>query len=422
MTLPYLPGWGDSIAQNLPQIGSNIAHIVNPNIDILNQLKSNPAMLQQLADMEARAPGTMQKLGLGNMSGLISGVPESSQQQRNTAVNTAEKDVATSPDTKQDVGRAGLKLPTAAEARIQGANADVAEGTTKSKIHIAANEAAQGDIQNSLLDIHRKMQDMDLRDQENALRKYPELGNVDLKELARKTFYGEPVDPSLAARLQKNPAMKAQLDMYFQGYADRFKGMTEKEVTGMRTGSKTDKAIALAQANRQYQDQLKQIGEMQTQVKNMKPSIAEEALANEKPDPNKPPNTIQIQAQDKLNQYQKAKDLLDKTTGELDKIGAVRDALASDLPEYQRALDKLNVGDKGKTPKAEQALDYAKRKGLDQAKSNTMWNTLSPDEQKWVELNYPASTAGQGGVTTGVSHSTTIGTNSSKNSGIKHIK
>jgi hypothetical protein len=421
MTLPYLPGWGDSIAQNLPQIGDNIAHIVNPNIDILKKLKENPAMLQQLADMEARAPGTIQKLGLGNMQGLISGVPESSQQQRNTAVNTAETAVATSPDTKRDVGRVGLKLPTAAEARIQGANADVAEGTKKSKIHISENEAAQGDIQNSLLEIHRKMQDMDLRDAENALRKYPELGNVDLKELARRTFYGEPIDQALSQRLQKNPAMKAQLDMYFQGYADRYRGITERETTAMRTGSKTDRAIALAQVNKQYSDQLKQIGELQTQVKNMKPSIAEEALANEKPDSSKPPNILQTQAQDKLTQYQKAKDLLDKATGELDRIGAVRSALASDLPEYQRALDKLEVGDKGKTPKAEQALDYAKRKGLDQAKSNTMWNSLTDEEKKWVELNFPASTAGQGGATSGISHSVTKGT-SGNNSGIKHIK
>jgi hypothetical protein len=422
MTLPYLPGWGDSIQQNLPQIGSNIAHIVNPNIDIINKLKENPDMLQKLADMEASNPGTMQRLGMGNLSGLVKGVSESSQQQRTDAVNTAERDVATAPATRTDVGRVGLKLPTADEARIQGANAKVAEGTVKSRTHISENEAAQGDIQNSLLEIHRKMQDMDLRDQEAALRKYPELGNVDLKELARKSFYGEAIDPILAGRIQKNPAMKAQLDMLFQGYADRYKGVTEKEVTGMRTASKGDKAIALAQVNTQYKDQLKQIGELQTQVKNMKPSIAEEALANEKPDPSKPTNILQTQAQDKLTQYQKAKDLLDNATGELNKISAVRDALASDLPEYQRALDKMALGDKGKTPKAEQALDYAKRKGLDAAKKNPMWAGLGDEEQKWVELNYPASTAGQGGTSGGVSHSTTIGGGTRGASGIKHIK
>jgi hypothetical protein len=99
----------------------------------------------------------------------------------------------------------------------------------------------------------------------------------------------------------------------------------------------------------------------------------------------------------------------------------VRDALASDLPEYQRALDKLSLGDKGKTPKAEQALDYAKRKGLDAAKKNPMWAGLGDEEKKWVELNFPASTAGQGGATSGISHSVTKGT-SGNNSGIKHIK
>jgi hypothetical protein len=48
----------------------NIAHIVNPNIDIINKLKENPDMLQKLADMEASNPGTMQRLGMGNLSGL----------------------------------------------------------------------------------------------------------------------------------------------------------------------------------------------------------------------------------------------------------------------------------------------------------------------------------------------------------------
>ena len=81
MGIQILPSTGDAIAGTIKDLAAGIDKFINPNKDlqlaVQRTVATNPELLQHMADMEANAPGTMGRLGLGNLAPIIAAIPQS---------------------------------------------------------------------------------------------------------------------------------------------------------------------------------------------------------------------------------------------------------------------------------------------------------------------------------------------------------
>lgn len=124
MAIIQVEGWGDSLAKNLPQIGSSLAKIFNPDKEKEDAFKKaisdNPALLQQYADMEHENPGTMQRLGLKKFQSLIDNMSMSAEGvQKKVIKGRAENALGTQLTPEQLAKQAANDLGTDTVAAIE---------------------------------------------------------------------------------------------------------------------------------------------------------------------------------------------------------------------------------------------------------------------------------------------------------------
>lgn len=171
MGITYIPGPGQEIAQSISGIGDALNKFMNPNRDLQIAVQraaaTNPELLQHMADMEAANPGTMARLGLGNVGQAIAGVsqsaagaaeqavrpgaPKQAVAQQQAATQTAEtttakgaltaeviqkagKIMAADPSISFDAARQLITGQTAAQAQTETAKADVATAESKRQL------------------------------------------------------------------------------------------------------------------------------------------------------------------------------------------------------------------------------------------------------------------------------------------------
>ena len=100
MGIQILPSVGDQIGQGISQIAAGLDKYLNPNRDLQLQMQramaSNPELVQSMADLEANAPGTMARLGLGQLANVVQQVPMSLKATTESAVKPRAAEQATS--------------------------------------------------------------------------------------------------------------------------------------------------------------------------------------------------------------------------------------------------------------------------------------------------------------------------------------
>lgn len=248
MTIPYLQGWGDTLSQTVPQIGAGIAHVLNPNLDQQLALKkaiaTNPQLAQSLADLEHQAPGTLQRLGLGNVGDTISQIPMSfAKQQENDTRNAYE----TNPDLKTATINKKLIGQTPEEARRTTAEADLATAQ--------AGEAVSRKREMDL-DFDNKKRQMDEIDA--AWKKVPDISKYNLADLATQYFKsGKFDDPALQQRIFADPVASDAFNRYIQVAKDRASLAAENKRTDIiANSSRGEQAVLLREAitNRKQAD------------------------------------------------------------------------------------------------------------------------------------------------------------------------
>jgi hypothetical protein len=83
MGISYIPGPEALLAPAAQQIASGLERFINPNLQFQRQMQAalatNPALIQQLADLESNAPGLLQQMGFGELGNSIANVPQSIQ-------------------------------------------------------------------------------------------------------------------------------------------------------------------------------------------------------------------------------------------------------------------------------------------------------------------------------------------------------
>lgn len=304
MTIPYLKGWGDTLAENGGQIGSNISHIINPNIDYQNMLKAaiakDPTILQQIANNPGLAQ-SIQQMGLSkNIAQQTSslGVDPGVQSQRD--FNRAKADVAQGT-VQSDISTA------ASTAREAGDKADVAHQTKGAVIRRTNNDA-------DLSDIDLKNAKMGMQDAQSAFDKYPDLKDINMQQLAQGVVSGNP-DPTQLARISQNKGAQSALDVMVKSIndaKDRVEHLSIAQLTH-HTATLQDKQFNISLLKGLSDSLSKQIVDANTYLK----SLGNTAFLMQGPEPAKPTdkdmNSPAWQQYNKTmgdrQQYQQAKEI-----------------------------------------------------------------------------------------------------------------
>lgn len=126
MTLPYIPGWGDMLKQNLPQLGSAIQDIITPDkkfqVALRQELAKNPELIGKMATIAKDNPEGLNSVFGENVAGFFSQLNETPQAQLQRQIAGQASTVA--GERGSDVGAAALGIKDETTAARDELNLD----------------------------------------------------------------------------------------------------------------------------------------------------------------------------------------------------------------------------------------------------------------------------------------------------------
>lgn len=260
MSLPYLAGWGDTLKQDGPELGSSIAHLVNPNVDFQTALKAaiakNPTLLQDIANNPGLAQ-SLQSMGAGK---------QIAQQTGNLGVDplvAANRKLAGNQATVSDATM-GSTIDTAnANATTAKSNANVAVGTEGARINTANTKSKFDD----LVYLSAKT-DFDKHAQ--ALAVYP---NPNIKAIGDAVLNGTPINPQEVSALDKDgqQVLKEYIDSANKA-KERIKDMNVAQLVH-HSANQQDRQMNLQLLKGLSVDLRGQLTSAQQTVRNFKPDL-----------------------------------------------------------------------------------------------------------------------------------------------------
>lgn len=241
-----LPTGFEDLGPALQQFAKGVMDYIQPNRDLVKGMQqamlTNPNLIQQLANIEAAAPGTMGNLGLGPLAGIVQAVPESGDAQfarenkdtiskakkaelgASTATNQFTIDQVNelvnflsdpkNKDVKADVILQKLTGQTAAGR--QASQAQATSATAKAKVDEASvpGAIAQAELSAKVFD--------------NAKNQFPLLKGQNVRKMVRDFTSGN-LDAMQTAAIMATPGLSDAFKMGIQ--ADQ----NEKEMAARQT-------------------------------------------------------------------------------------------------------------------------------------------------------------------------------------------
>jgi hypothetical protein len=203
MGIQYIPGPEQLLAPVAATIGEAVGRMINPNFQfqqgMRQALATNPGLIQQLADIEAMAPGTLGNLGFGNLTGTIGKTPQSAESefkqknrgkiQENAAANL-QADTATATLTADQAVKMADMMK--ADPKLSAENA-LLKITGETETQRIRRPAAQLDANQAKVTMEA-MRDVDVK----------QLGKVDMILEARKFVRGQ-ADPTRMVQIMSVP-------------------------------------------------------------------------------------------------------------------------------------------------------------------------------------------------------------------------
>lgn len=319
-----IPGAGEQIAPAIAAFSQGLEKYLKPNAEFQKAMQKavggNPELAQQLADLEKNAPGTLERMGFGDMGHVIAGIPESAASQfqrknRGEIIQTQEEQLKLKKNqTGFDLGRLNdtinfLKDPankainadeilkrltgqTATERKIQGAEAGVAErkaaatarsaeaGATSAE---AAATAAPAQAQAAIAEagatvaqagVARKAYDA-------ALKSAPNLAQTDFLRTARDFVAGK-ADGATISALFNTPGAKEALSKAISAVEEERQLALRESIASMHGKTDQKDMLLTREAFARYQA-TKGAGTLQAWKKILDDPAAVEAARSKKP-------------------------------------------------------------------------------------------------------------------------------------------
>lgn len=198
MGISRLPDPTEILGPAIQQVTTALQNYLQPNKQfqkhMQQQLGENPELVLKFADLEAKAPGTLAKLGFGGLGDTIAAVPESAAGE--VARTTRSTQVATG-QAKAQGDLAGAQV-TAAEnqAALEAIrkNPELTYQAAVAQIRKPIQAGVLGDQAITEGDFKIQLQ----KDRQNLIKTLPSLGTVDFYDQAKKFISGDKSIPVAA--------------------------------------------------------------------------------------------------------------------------------------------------------------------------------------------------------------------------------
>lgn len=198
MSLPYIPGWWDTISQNAQRFAQALPQSIEPegvaNKRFQQLIQQNPAIMQDFANMDPAMRESMaQAMGMKAMPQALQNLPKGEKLQQQEFVASLSPDM----QRRYRLGQAGLKTE--------------GEYTTAEKA--AALELQTRELSNEVA--MGQLKDMKRADKiiEDAAAMYPSLRGINFTELAKQVIRtNDQVDPTLITAISADPGAKQLFD------------------------------------------------------------------------------------------------------------------------------------------------------------------------------------------------------------------
>lgn len=256
MTLPYLKGWGDTLAEQGGQIGQNIAHIINPNIEFQKLFKAavakDPTILQQIANNPGLADA-LKKSGIGDISQQTSGLQVDPTVAAQRTILGANADIAKGTvGAKITEANAGA-TSAASKARVDTATEGDVITTAKNQATITGNQAK---LSGTAAD--KAQRDFDLASQ--TLAKIPTLAGIDLQKVGNAIVRGDQsVSAELLSRIGMDEGSSNALKLFTQAAINRADNAAQMSIAQLRKKDPSFQLAALSGLEKQIDDITNQI-------------------------------------------------------------------------------------------------------------------------------------------------------------------
>lgn len=253
MSLPYIPGWWDTISQNAQRFASQLPQSIEPN-KVANRrlqemIQQNPMLLSQIENMTPEARIAMeQTLGFKGQSPLQQ-LPIGAQLRQQ--MEEAKYIEGMTPEQKEFrlATRTGTKTPKQLVNEEQKFQQDLQTGTLQLQV-----------LGGQVKDMNRVQGQID-----QAVAKYPGLEGVNLGQIASTVIGGGQVDPTLMTRIQSDPGAKVLYDSAYSVQLAKLKSQLDARVAGDAGSGNENRLLlgVLAEIGNQLNDQeMRTIAEM----------------------------------------------------------------------------------------------------------------------------------------------------------------
>lgn len=207
MSIPYLPGWWDEISKSATGLVQQLPQFIQPDRvaskKLEGMLQQNPMLAEQLSNMDEGTRKLLEQSMGFKKQAPISSMPVGAERKMREMTQGILGEVMADPIKRQDY----IKKVTGArtDTDIKKETQDLTKGQQEIDINAMNAELLTG----KLKDFKRTQANVDA-----ALAKYPDLTNVNYKQIVRDLIRtGKPVDPALITASIQDEGAKALLDL-----------------------------------------------------------------------------------------------------------------------------------------------------------------------------------------------------------------
>jgi len=251
MSIPYIPGWWDTISQNAQRFASQLPQSIEPDKvasrRLQEMIQQNPMLLSQIENMTPEARIAMeQTLGFKGQSPLQQ-LPVGAQLRQQ--MEEAKYIEGMTPEQKEFrlAARTGTRTAKQLATEEQKIQQDLQSGTLQLQI-----------LTGQVKDLNRVQSQID-----QAAAKYPGLEGVNFGRIASTVIGGGQVDPTLMTRIQSDPGAKLLYDSAFSVQLTKLKSTLDANITKNSSNENRLLLGVLAEIGNQLNDQeMRTIAEM----------------------------------------------------------------------------------------------------------------------------------------------------------------
>lgn len=224
MTIPYLPGWWDSIQQNATGFVDKAQQALAPNFyankKLQEAIQQNPQLLEQISNMDpsqrnllAAGFGFKKQNPFGNVA---EGTKLKAEKRMENAINT----VTSTPEGVAELNARLTGTKTAIERQkdtldLQKIQQDISGGATRNKL----DSLKLKEVEKESVRLEKVLQ-----------QKAPDVAMV-----AKAVVAGKSIDPQTAERIGADPYLKATYDDYVRSLQIRMQTDASKYIASLKT-------------------------------------------------------------------------------------------------------------------------------------------------------------------------------------------